>query len=63
MESFTQAPGSFPNCFTCHNTQAVTEKGIPIDRDVQGTKLMDAKLLNVSHVFSQFLLQDMQPAL
>jgi hypothetical protein len=55
MESFTQAPAAFPNCFSCHNTQAVTEKGVPIDRDSQGAMLMGPKQLNVSHVFSQFL--------
>jgi hypothetical protein len=58
MESFTQAPAAFPNCFSCHNTQAVTEKGIPVDRDRQGTPLMEPKQLNVSHVFSQFLLDE-----
>jgi hypothetical protein len=58
MESFTQSPAAFPNCFSCHNTQSVTEKGIPIDRDQQGTPLMDPKQINVSHVFSQFLLDE-----
>jgi hypothetical protein len=58
MESFTQAPAAFPNCFSCHNTQAVTEKGISIDRDHQGTPLMEPKQINVSHVFSQFLLDE-----
>jgi hypothetical protein len=58
MESFTQAPAAFPNCFSCHNTQAVTEKGISIERDHQGTALMEAKQINVSHVFSQFLLDE-----
>lgn len=58
MESFTQAPAAFPNCFSCHNTQAVTEKGIPVDRDRQGLMLMGPKQINVSHVFSQFLLDE-----
>ena len=58
MESFTQAPAAFPNCFSCHNTQAVTEKGVPIDRDRQGAMLMGPKQLNVSHVFSQFLMDE-----
>jgi hypothetical protein len=62
MESFTQAPAAFPNCFSCHNTQAVTEKGVPIDRDRQGAQLMGPKQLNVSHVFSQFLLDEANDA-
>ena len=64
MESFTQGPSSFNNCFTCHNTQAITANGIPLDRDKTGTpvKLLDPGLLNVSHVLSQFLLEEMQAA-
>jgi len=58
MESFTQSPGAFPNCFTCHNTQAVTAKGVPFDRDPDGVKLLDDKFINVSHVLSQFLLEE-----
>jgi hypothetical protein len=58
MESFTQAPDSFTNCFSCHNTQAVTAKGVSFKRDVDGTKLLDPKQINVSHVFSQFLLEE-----
>jgi hypothetical protein len=61
MESFTQAPVSFPNCFSCHNTQAVTAKGVPADRDSEGTVLLTPKLLNVSHVLSQFVLEESQP--
>jgi hypothetical protein len=60
MESFTQGPASFPNCFSCHNTQAVTAKGVPLNKDRNGVKLLDPKMLNVSHVFSQFLLEDSQ---
>jgi hypothetical protein len=62
MESFTQAPAAFPNCFSCHNTQAVTEKGVPLDRDRQGLELMGPKQINVSHVFSQFLLDEVNAA-
>jgi hypothetical protein len=58
MESFTQAPDSFTNCFSCHNTQAVTAKGVPLKRDVDGMKLLDAKQINVSHVLTQFLLEE-----
>jgi hypothetical protein len=60
MESFTQAPVSFANCFTCHNTQAITAKGVPFDRDSQGTVLLQPKLLNISHVLSQFVLEESQ---
>jgi hypothetical protein len=59
MESFTQAPDAFPNCFSCHNTQAITANGVPVDKDRRGTKLIDPKLLNVSHVLSQFLLEEL----
>jgi hypothetical protein len=58
MESFTQAPDSFTNCFSCHNTQAVTAKGVPLKRDIDGMKLLDAKQINVSHVLTQFLLEE-----
>ena len=58
MESFTQDEHSFPNCFSCHNTQAVTDKGVPLSRG--GNQLLDPKLINVSHVLSQFLLEESQ---
>ena len=58
MESFTQAPTSFPNCFSCHNTQAVTARGIPSNKDGESEVLLGPKLLNVSHVFSQFVLEE-----
>jgi hypothetical protein len=58
MESFTQAPGSFDNCLTCHNTQAITAKGVTLNRDRGGVKLLDPGLLNVSHVLSQFVLEE-----
>ena len=58
MESFTQGPDSFPNCFSCHNTQALTANGVPVNKDGNGMPLLDAKLLNVSHVLSQFLLSE-----
>ena len=64
MESFTQGPDSFNNCFTCHNTQAITANGVPLKRDKTGSpiKLLDPGLLNVSHVLSQFLLEEMTAA-
>jgi hypothetical protein len=64
MESFTQPPGAFNNCFTCHNTQAITANGIPLNKDTSGTpiKLLDPGLLNVSHILSQFLLEEYEDA-
>jgi hypothetical protein len=56
MESFTQAPDSFANCFTCHNSQAIGAKGVPLNRDEGGQMLMPPKLINVSRIFSEFLL-------
>jgi hypothetical protein len=58
MESFTQAPDSFRNCFTCHNTQAITAKGVPLDKDRSGVRLIEPKQLNVSHVLSEFVLEE-----
>ncbi len=55
MESFTQSPAAFPNCFACHNTQAVTARGVPVDKDSSSAKLLEPKLINISHVFSQFV--------
>jgi hypothetical protein len=62
MESFTQGPGDFNNCFTCHNTQAITAKGVPFKRDLGGQKLLDPGLLNVSHVLTEFLLEESEAA-
>ena len=45
MESFTQ--DNFVNCFSCHDTRLV--------RDSNGTVLMPAKKLNVSHILSKFV--------
>jgi hypothetical protein len=60
MESFTQAPDSFANCFACHNTQAVTARGVPLNRDLQGTQLLPPKLINVSHIFSEFIAEEIR---
>jgi hypothetical protein len=57
MESFTQGPSAFFNCFTCHNTSAINANGVPVGRD-NSRQLLGAKLLNVSHVFSQFVLEE-----
>jgi hypothetical protein len=40
----------------------VTEKGVTIDRDRQGTLLIEPKQINVSHVFSQFVLDEVNAA-
>jgi hypothetical protein len=53
MESFTQNDTSFPNCFTCHNTQSATAKGVPLDRDQGATPLIEPKQIGVSHVFNE----------
>ena len=58
MESFTQ--DSFFDCFACHNTQAVTVRGVPSGRDGSDRVLLAPKLINVSHVFSEFVLEETQ---
>jgi hypothetical protein len=58
MESFTQPPGSFQNCFSCHNTRAINSNGVAVDDQKEGVKLLEPGLLNVSHVISQFILED-----
>ena len=58
MESFTQPQGNFNNCFTCHNTQAINSNGVPVVRQAGSIKLLDPGLLNVSHIISQFVLED-----
>jgi hypothetical protein len=58
MESFTQPSGNFNNCFTCHNTQSINANGVPTVRQPGSIKLLDPGLLNVSHVISQFVLED-----
>ena len=58
MESFTQFNGSFPNCFQCHNTLGINAHGTTVDADRSSVKLLDPGLLNVSHVISEFVLED-----
>ncbi len=60
MESFTQSPAAFPNCFSCHSTQAITARGIPLDQDRDGVLVLQPKLLNVSHVLSQFVITEQE---
>jgi hypothetical protein len=59
MESFTQAPVSFPNCFSCHNTEAITQNGVPASRDTQSPVILQKPaLINVSHLFSEFVIRE-----
>ena len=51
MESFTQPPGSFPNCLSCHNTQAINSNGVSCARDSTGIKLLDPGLYATAEVF------------
>lgn len=46
MESFTEFEDGAPNCFSCHDTNAVRGKG--------GGVLVKPALLNVSHIMSRF---------
>jgi hypothetical protein len=56
MESFTQAPVQFPNCFSCHNTEPITTNGVPASRDTQSPVILQKPaLINVSHLFSEFV--------
>lgn len=58
METFTQGPDSFNNCFACHNTQATSARGVPFARDRLGLQVLTPKLLNVSRLLSQFVLEE-----
>lgn len=61
METFTQAPDAFPNCFSCHNTQPVTINGTPQARDPTSPLVLSKPaLINVSHLFSEFVLRESQ---
>jgi hypothetical protein len=55
MESFTQTDTSFGNCFMCHNTQASNANGVPFVRDNGSPALIEPKMINVSHVFNEFI--------
>jgi hypothetical protein len=57
LESFTQS-NAFDNCFTCHNTQAIASNGVPYRSASNGRLLLPPKLMNVSHVLSQFVLEE-----
>lgn len=61
METFTQAPDAFPNCFSCHNTQPITVNGTPQARDPTSTLVITKPaLINVSHLFSEFVMRETQ---
>ncbi len=51
IESFTESESGAPNCFSCHDTQAVKESGL----------LLPAAKLNVTHILSKFLFEHKQP--
>jgi len=59
METFTQNNG-FRNCFTCHNTKPVNVNGVPSqDSDTPDQVLLTKPaMINVSHLFSEFIFQD-----
>ncbi len=61
IESFTQN-GTFNNCLACHNTQGVSARGLPAPQDTNQPTLLTPKLINVSRVFSQFLLEECGPS-
>jgi hypothetical protein len=50
MESFTEFEDAAPNCFSCHDTEAVNDK----------RQVMPPARLNVTHVLSKFM--NLQPA-
>lgn len=68
METFSQEPTGFFNCFQCHNTEATTSQGAPYTipgyngaPGLNGTgvvKLLAPGLLNVSHILTEFIRDD-----
>lgn len=56
METFTQNNG-FRNCFTCHNTQPINTNGTPLQPG-DTPLLTRPAMINVSHLFSEFILRD-----
>jgi hypothetical protein len=60
METFTQN-NTFHNCFACHNTQPISTNGTPYDPNNPGglqQLLLKPANINVSHLFSEFILRD-----
>jgi hypothetical protein len=59
MESFTQSSISFPNCFSCHNTEPITTNGVPVSKDQQDPVVIAKPAMsNVSHLFSEFIVRE-----
>jgi hypothetical protein len=68
METFTQN-GQFHNCFACHNTQPITTNGTPVPAGCENggpgcpaILIAKAAKLNVSHLFSEFVLREQEEA-
>jgi hypothetical protein len=62
METFTQN-GEFHNCFACHNTQPITTNGTPTSLAPQAAVVIPkAAKINVSHLFSEFVLREQEAA-
>ncbi|HEY4012385.1 MAG TPA: hypothetical protein VGM06_03555 [Polyangiaceae bacterium] len=62
METFTQN-GQFNNCFTCHNTKPITANGTSQDLAPNAAPLIPfAANINVSHLFSEFILREQEEA-
>ena len=53
MESFTQPSASFPNCFSCHDTQSTAGNGVPQPKNPSSPVVMKPGLINVSHIFNE----------
>ncbi len=64
MESFTQGAAAVLNCFPCHNTQArhpARHLAPTTTNSRTQPPSMTPKLINVSHVFSEFILEECGP--
>jgi hypothetical protein len=62
METFTQN-GAFRNCFTCHNTQPISTNGTPYKAGSTLQPLLTKPaMINVSHLFSEFVLREEEEA-
>ncbi|MDP8999416.1 MAG: hypothetical protein M3O46_04830 [Myxococcota bacterium] len=69
METFTQN-GQFHNCFACHNTQPITTNGTPVPVGCEtggpgcpAILIPKAAKLNVSHLFSEFVLREQEESI
>jgi hypothetical protein len=61
METFTQN-NTFHNCFACHNTLPISTNGTPYTGAGGGGSplITKAAMINVSHLFSEFVLRDQE---